>query len=558
MKRTNGVLIAIGLVAGLCPAVAHAGSRVAVLGVAGDQTGDVEDALATMVGGEHEVVSSQAFERAADRAGVKDLDTRGIAKVAKKLSVDAVLEGVLSRDDEGYQLLVRVRTQTGKTTKKLTIIMPGKQLSAKARRSLGDRLLVAIDDLGGNAASTRRVRDEPVEDEAARDEERAEPRRRAERAEPRRRAERDEPPARADRDDDRPKARADRDDDRPRARADRDDDRPRARADRDDDRPKARDDRDDDAREAERDAEGGDDRAARDGEGRDRVAMRDDDSPDDRDDRDDRDDGITARASRREGRPLLAAIVEAGPSVTGRSLTFATRGNFAQAPDGYTGPYVPGARVAGAIYPLAFTKAGGAAAGLGLDFEYDQTLSLTTRTSAAADIALPTTQKHWVVGARYRIAFGQRATSPSVTLGAGYGRRVFIVDRSGLPAGIDLDLPDVDYRFIAPSVGLRLPVGRVTLTADGRALLFRKAGAIQNPDQYGGAKVTGGDAQIGLEVAVTSRVMVHLSGYGTIIGFDFVGNGAASTSRDDDPTTQDVGGARDQYVGGAIALGVAY
>jgi hypothetical protein len=244
--------------------------------------------------------------------------------------------------------------------------------------------------------------------------------------------------------------------------------------------------------------------------------------------------------------------------VIGRKLTFTSR-VFDQAPRGYQGPFVPGGHVAGVVYPLALLDRSGPAAGLGVDFEYDQVASLTTRTSQAMDIALPTNEMHWMVGARYRIAFGHHADSLSIALGVDYGRRVFAVNRSNLPAGAVLDIPDVDYRIIAPELGFRIPLGpRVMLTADARALLFRSAGPIQTEAEYGAAKITGGEGAAGLEIAITRNVSVHLAGTATVIGFAFVGNGQQSSNRDGDPTTKDVGGALDQYIGGTATLGIMY
>ena len=54
-------------------------------------------------------------------------------------------------------------------------------------------------------------------------------------------------------------------------------------------------------------------------------------------------------------------------------------------------------------------------------------------------------------------ALGDAPTSPVLTVGAGYGGRTFVVDRSGLMTSGSLDLPDVDYQLFDPGVALRLP-----------------------------------------------------------------------------------------------------
>ncbi len=615
-------VLAVGLLGGR--AEAGNGGKVAVLGVEGDQSGQVEDALTSIVEDEHEVISAHAFEQAADKAGVKDLDTKGIAKVAKRLAVAAVLESVMTRQDDGYQLLVRVRTAAGKTTKKLTVVMPGKKLSTKDRKSLGDRVLAALDDIDPHSGrargdvsmsederevSTRRLKkmngigdadadsaDDDAGASASDDDEGDQPI--AKHAKKSKKADRAAKAAKA-KAEKADKAKADKEDadavaDDERADADDRD----AKADRGKhhaakDKRADRDDRDGRDDRADADDGAGDDKGKGRGKRKDRrvegatdrdmLAMRDDADADggarassddddaprsrrsedraDRGDGDDDGDGISAHAHRGHGaRPIEGAIVEAGASVTGRSLTFTTRAGLTQAPTGYKGPYVPGAHVAGELYPLAFvTDRSSALAGLGVDFEYDKTISLTTRSSAAMDVAMPTTEKHWMVGARYRLAFGHKATSPQVSLGVDYGRRVFSVDRSGLPVGSALDLPDVDYKMIAPELAVRLPIGaRVTLTAGGHALLFQSAGAIQTQAEYGAAKITGADGTAGVEVAITSNVMLHVTGYATMIGYSFVGNGVQTNNRDNDPATKDVGGALDRYLGGSATLGFTY
>jgi hypothetical protein len=222
---------------------------------------------------------------------------------------------------------------------------------------------------------------------------------------------------------------------------------------------------------------------------------------------------------------------------------------------------VPGLRVAAEAYPLAFKDKVGKSplSGLGLGFEFDQTLKLVSRSSDAPDITLPTLQRNWEMHARFRYAIGKKPLAPTVTLTVGYGRRAFIVDRSGLPEDARLDMPDVDYRFYAPGLAVRFPIGdRAAVHAAGKALLFKAAGAIQRMDSYGGAKITGFDANAGIEVRVARSIFVDVSGTATQIGFVFSGNGEETVNRDLDPTSVDVGGARDRYLGVVGSVGWVY
>src|SRR6185295_17160718 len=109
--------------------------------------------------------------------------------------------------------------------------------------------------------------------------------------------------------------------------------------------------------------------------------------------------------------------------------------------------------VAGELYPIGFANRASPAAGIGFYGEYARVLKLTTRSTEATNIALPTSQVRWEVGLRFRYAFGQRPVYPSLVVSVGYGRRSFIVDRTPL-SGQTLDLPDVDYEVITPGMSL--------------------------------------------------------------------------------------------------------
>ena len=169
-------------------------------------------------------------------------------------------------------------------------------------------------------------------------------------------------------------------------------------------------------------------------------------------------------------------------------------------------------------------------------------------------------EKHWSIGARYRIALGQAATAPTITIGLNYGSRSFKVDRSQLMVGNLIDLPDVSYLGFMPGVTFRLPLGvpAVALVFGGRIYLLKSAGDIQSLAQYGQATVTGGEGMAGLDIVLGSRVAIRITGELAVIGFAFKGNGAMANNRDGDPASPDVGGASDRYIGGAATLAVLY
>jgi len=254
----------------------------------------------------------------------------------------------------------------------------------------------------------------------------------------------------------------------------------------------------------------------------------------------------------------LAIRVDVGPSLSARTLKFNSRA-FEQAPQTYQNSPVGGMRVGGELYPFAFGNPNSFLAGIGFAGHYDQTLKLNLQSTAQPGTKFPVTQKHWGVGARIRIAFGKSAKAPTVTLGGGYFHRMFKVDRKLLMEGNIIDLPDVFYRGYDPGLEFRIPIiKQVALLFGGQALLVTSTGQIQQLYSYGQAKVTGGQGMAGIDVVIANRVALRITGEAAQIGYKFTGNGEQTYNRDLDPTTPDIGGASDRYLGGAATLSVLY
>jgi hypothetical protein len=257
-----------------------------------------------------------------------------------------------------------------------------------------------------------------------------------------------------------------------------------------------------------------------------------------------------------------AAIrVDFGPSMVARSLSFNSN-PIANPPRGYSNSPVPGARIAMEFYPLALRNRLGAGAGLGFGLDYDRTLSLSVRVpqTDGSVISLPTTQSRLFADLRYRFVFGNRATSPSLTVIAGYGQRDFAVDRVPLSAsGIVLDMPDVGYRMFAPGLNARFPVAStVALGVQARGLLVLDAGAIQTKQEYGQATITGVEANGFIDILLGTRFAIKIAGDFALLGYSFTGNGEQSNNRDMDPATKDVGGASDRYIGASVTMAVLF
>ena len=309
-----------------------------------------------------------------------------------------------------------------------------------------------------------------------------------------------------------------------------------------------------------RDDDEGDDRASNDDQDDDRPKKKK--KKRSRDD-DDEDEDLSEEQLRAmlHGANRAAIRVDFGPSMVARSLSFNSN-PIANPPRGYSNSPVPGARIAMEFYPLALRNRLGAGAGLGFGLDYDRTLSLSVRVpqTDGSVISLPTTQSRLFADLRYRFVFGNRATSPSLTVIAGYGQRDFAVDRVPLSAsGIVLDMPDVGYRMFAPGLNARFPVAStVALGVQARGLLVFDAGAIQTKQEYGQATITGVEANAFIDILLGARFAIKVAGDFALLGYSFTGNGEQSNNRDMDPATKDVGGASDRYIGASVTMAVLF
>lgn len=255
----------------------------------------------------------------------------------------------------------------------------------------------------------------------------------------------------------------------------------------------------------------------------------------------------------------VAARLDVGVSFKNRQLTYNSRGSFPEAPKPFKTAAVPGGRFEAELYPLAFANPQSIAAGLGLAAEYDKTLLLTLRTTDEPNVAVKANQQWYSFGVRMRFVLGSTATSPSITLGVGYGKRRFTTDRSGLMDAASLDVPDTNYTVIDPGLRFRFPIlSALALTASGRGLIITDAGPIQEPTSYGRAKVYGVQASGGLDIVLGNRFAIRLLFEFQQVGFAFTGTGDMARNRDNDPDTKDVGGVADRSVGGSATLAVLY
>jgi hypothetical protein len=538
------------------PAEAAARKRVAVLPFAGPKAEKFQADFEKVVKRRHSVVAAAKWDQTADKLGATDVTDRDLKKVATALNVDAVIVGEVEKRGAKYYLHLELRAgATGKVLHRPDIISRAARLDAEALDDVEAMVLPLLDKL-------RAAGDEGDDEENADDDDddrgRAKPRGKANdddrgRAKPR--GEDEDEDDDEDRDDrDRAKPRGKPADDRGRAKP-RDDDRDdRDDDDRDDDdrgRAKPRDDdRDDDDRD---DRDDDDDRVSFRDDDRDDDDRDDDDRDDDDRDDDDRDDD---RDGDRDAAPTGFAAVDlaAGLSFTGRTLAFTT--NLTEnAPQGYRGAPVPGIRVAAEVFPLALNRKNRSVTkNLGVTALFDRVVAISSEVrSTTMTYKLDTTEQHLAVGLVYRHPLSAAlALEGSVR----WNKRTFAIDKGAAPADA-VDIPNTDYSYVDPGVGLTYALGgKAALGADARFLLITDTGEMQAVDQYGASTVTGVDVSASFDYRVAAKMVVRATAGFATIGYAFKGNGALTNNRDNDPTDIDVSGARDTYFGGS--LGAAY
>jgi hypothetical protein len=83
-------------------------------------------------------------------------------------------------------------------------------------------------------------------------------------------------------------------------------------------------------------------------------------------------------------------------------------------------------------------------------------------------------------------------------------------------------------------------------------------GDIQLPNQYGTAQVFGIEGALSADYQISRSVFARAAFHYETIGHTFQGNGTLSNARDGDPSTPDVTGARDSYLGGSATVGAAF
>ena len=521
--------------------------RVVLMDIDGKGGSSLRRQISDLIDRNHAVLPGSAYEKISRRRRLTKINAANIRRVCRDMGCDAVIIGTLSRTDGGYIFVLQIREAiTGQVSKKIPMRLRKPRLSRALARGLKTRLLDAIDELDSVGVQEPGGRDDSNRGSSRRDDEDEEIRLREARIAERRKRQKE---LERERERELEKPLKDRDRDRGRDK----DSKRRSTRDFEEDLDIGRD------RDRDRDR---DDRRDWDRDDRDRGRDRDRDLDLDRDRRRpdrgrrgddlDLDDDLRNRMKRDpRDYPFSASF---GASFQQRQLIFNARPELVgdQVPTPYQGSFAPAATFNGELYPFAFMEdASSGLRGLGIGVHYDRVFGLQVQSGNNISNAF---QQRFEAGIRYRINFGTRSTLPSITASLYYGQLafLFLVDDQQM-----LDVPNVTYSAISPGLALRIPFSSsFALLAEGKVMGVLSAGDIQLENEYGAGRIVGFDADAGLEITIKNHFLIRGGARLTFVDYAFDGSGD-KTERDG-VAPFDVGGARDQYLGGYFTFGYRY
>jgi hypothetical protein len=581
--------------------LAYAGrKRVVVLDFEGPKAEKFHDDIVKLLKRSHTVIATDKWNGTADELDAAKITEKNVKKVAKKLKIDGIVTGKIEKRRDEYIIRLKLRAGTSGELvgNSIDTKADGPRLDGKAQGDLKDELIGQIDDLesnhggggdddeadkpsrhkkhgdddGDEDADSKSSKKKHGDDDDGDDEDRhsafskgGDDMKGGDKVGKKSKKSDDDDSDDADA---RPKKskKSDDDDDASKktAKSDKkkhgdDDDSAALSTKHDDDesplpKSKKRADKSDD------DDSGDDDKPRK------KVAHKDDD-----------DDGGSVDASSDDDSgidqsealsPARRAIdVAAGLSFTGRNLGFTYKSTLSTPPPGYKQAIpVAGGMFDATFYPLAFNKKNtSVTSGIGLEILYDKALKINSQkryidTGGAGQVAnLTTAESRFKVAAVFRYPLGKGANAPVVGGKLGYETKRFNIEQT-LPNMDATDVPNVYYKMITPEAFFIYPASpKLNLNVHAAFLAISDTGEIQKSSQYGPATVSGFELGAGLDYNVTKNIFVRGEGMLQTIGFTFKGDPMSkANTRDNDPATQEVMGARDTYFGGAVTLGYIY
>jgi hypothetical protein len=481
--------------------LALADPKVAVAPLEGDDGGKFAETVGELVGERAKLTKPGRVDGAMKSMGVSVLSAKSLKKLRAKLDVDVVIYGSVARDGKTKRVTLTFAGRNKDRPKLELEASTPKQLRKELEGKLAKRIATAME-------GSEDEEEEEEEEKQAAERKAQEERKRKEEEEEERRKEEEE----AKREEEARKKKRDRDED--------EDDNTRRKkkrvADEDEDE-----DEDDE-----------------------RVRKRADDEEDEEED----DDDGEPRRKRKPRRHVLtqtALWADAGASLARRTLTYQSNAMNRPPP---VGTAAPAGQIAGEVYPAAFGSLKSTAAGLGVYGAYSRTFALGIDVPGTM-VTTPIKNGYYTAGARYRFAFAQH----SLAAGVGFWRRWYKADRSKLMSADQLDMPDVDYKAIAPGAAMRIGVTpKITAFATVDVPLVLNSGPIQLPANYGSARIIAFEVHGGTQIMLADKVALQVAAEFSQVGFSFTGQAGSKAS------TREVKKATDRSIGLAATVGFTY
>jgi outer membrane biosynthesis protein TonB len=552
-SRSSVVLVAlIGLLLGA--RTAHAGKRLVVLEFEGPKGEKFRSDVEAAVKKGNTIVKLDDWMEKAEDLGATKNTARNVKKVAAKLKVDGVIVGDVEKRGPRYYLRLRLREgESGDYVAEVEVVVRQAKLGSDGGKVIKDELLPAIKELTTNRSGGdddeaepttvkkksgfgRKDRgdddeeeEEEADDEEAEEEEEPAPKKKTKKqlAAEKKKAEAEKKRLAAEE-----KKRKAAEEKKRKAEAKKKKEREEAEA-----------------------AEEEEEEAPSDDEEEERVASSDDEESSEDDEvagelrgrSDDDDDGEPVARDQRY-RPLEVGV---GASATARRLAF-TPAAGAPAVQGYRGDPVAGVMITADVFPLAFNaKNKSFTRNFGLTILFDRVVKIQSRLDYddmdgnPQTATLGTTQQRYAAGLVYRHPIGDKMAVQGSVL---YNRMKFVIDKEAAPAGVTVQIPNVDYTFIEPGAGLRYLIGpKMMAGADLSVGIVTNTGELQQAEQFGTASVLAIEFNGLFSYALTKSIDLRADLRVTTFGFSFEGTGAISNPNMDD--TVEVPSGRDTYFG---------
>jgi hypothetical protein len=546
-SRSNSWLTLLVALVGwlVLPTSADAGGRkrVVVLELEGPKAEKFHDDLVKLIKKTHTVIPIDKWNGTAEELDAASPNDKNIKKVARKLKIDAIVQGKIEkrRDEYIIQLKLRAGKSGAVVGNRIDVKADGPRIDGSASGDLKDELIPAIDSVatnrggGGGDDEADDEEDKPAKKKPTKKNDEADD-------------EEDKPAKKGfskKKDDE-----AEDEEDKPAkkgfSRKKDDEDKPKK-----DDRKK--DEEEDDAplpkpkKVVKKDDEESDDEEDK-PKPKKKVAKKDDDEEEEGiESSSDEGESVVGSEALRPSERAIDAVI--GLSFNARRMAFTYSADLGNNPKPYKGVPVAGVLIDATVYPLAIGhKRKDMLKNLGVNVMYDKVIKINSK---QGNTTLPTSQSHWAVGAVFRYPLGKATVGASLR----YGRQAFTIGSVGT---VTSEMPNVNYTILDPGAFLRYEVSpKIILNASFGYMAFLGTGAIQKNDQYGAATVTGFEGELGGDYLLTKNIFARASFKFETIGFKFKGTGSMSTMRDTD-MDQDVFGARDNYLGGTVTVGYLY